>query len=200
MKILQHDIVTLILLVNLTLLFFPLFSLADDHGSKAEAIPQVVMETSLGDIVIEFMPDKAPETVANFLQYVDDGFYNGTIFHRVIPGFVVQGGGFTVDFKRKQTREPIANESANGVKNVVGTLSMARTRDPDSATSQFFINLVDNSNLDFVPGRPGYAVFAKVIEGMDVVKSIASQPRGKYRGVFQDAPNESVIINKAYRR
>ncbi len=164
---------------------------------KAEN-PQVLFQTSLGDITIELYPKEAPITVKNFLQYVDDGFYEGTIFHRVIPGFVVQGGGFTFDFQRKQTRAPIKNESDNGLKNLTATLSMARTGVIDSATSQFFINLQNNRSLDFNKGRHGYAVFGKVVQGMDVVKKITKQPRGIFKS-FPEAPNYAVVIEKTKR-
>jgi cyclophilin family peptidyl-prolyl cis-trans isomerase len=160
------------------------------------------METSAGTIRIELFPQQAPITTQNFLAYVDSGFYDGTIFHRVIPGFVVQGGGFTRDMERKATNRPaIQNESTNGLKNLRGTLSMARTNAAHSATSQFFINLVDNPALD-PGGRPGatwgYAVFGKVIDGMDVVDAIAAQPTTTVDGMA-DVPVEPVVIEKAYR-
>ena len=158
----------------------------------------VTMETSLGKIEIELFPKKAPITVANFLKYIDEGFYNGTIFHRVVPGFVVQGGGHTFDFKRKKTNPPIKNESNNGLKNLKTTLSMARTSNPDSATSQFFINLVDNKTLDHGGPYGGYAVFGKVVKGFDIVKKIEKEPRGIHQN-HPEAPNYAVIIDKAYR-
>lgn len=161
--------------------------------------PTVLMQTSLGNITIELFPKEAPLTVANFLKYVDDGFYNGTIFHRVVPGFVIQGGGMTFDFQKKKTREPVKNESNNKLKNLVGTLSMARTGIIDSATSQFFINVNNNSSLDFSNGRHGYAVFGKVIEGFEVVKKVEKEPRGLYRH-NPEAPNYPVIIEKASRQ
>lgn len=168
-------------------------------AEKAEN-PRVLFETDLGKMTIELYPKEAPKTVENFLAYVDKGFYNGTIFHRVIPDFVVQGGGFTFDFKRKDTMDPVVNESNNGLKNLAGTLSMARTNDPDSATSQFFINLRDNPHLDPQGNQPGYAVFGKVVEGFDVAKKIESQPRGMYRNSgFPEAPNYPVRILKASR-
>lgn len=161
--------------------------------------PQVTFETSLGDIVIELYPKEAPITVKNFLQYVDDGFYTGTIFHRVVPGFVVQGGGFTYDLQRKKNRPPIKNEADNGLINLTATLSMARTSDPDSATSQFFINLDHNVELDYdKKKKPGYAVFGKVIEGFEVVLKIEKEPRGLYRS-YPEAPNYPVIVEKSYR-
>ncbi len=156
------------------------------------------MKTTHGEIVIELYADKAPITVANFLKYVDKGFYNGVIFHRVVPGFVVQAGGFTFDFQRKETLPPIKNESDNGLRNLAGTLSMARTGVIDSATSQFFINLNNNIPLDFRKGRHGYAVFGKVIKGMEVVKKIEKEPRGLHRA-YPEAPNYPVIIEKASR-
>ena len=162
------------------------------------ANPVVIFETTSGNMEIELFPKEAPITVANFLKYVDEGFYNGTIFHRVVPGFVVQGGGFTFDFQRKKTNPPIKNESDNGLSNKTTTLSMARTGVIDSATSQFFINLQDNVNLDFRGGRHGYAVFGKVIKGFDVAKKIEKEPRGAHRA-HPEAPNYAVIVNKARR-
>ncbi len=159
----------------------------------------VRMTTSMGVIDIELFPDKAPITVENFLRYTSDGFYDGTIFHRVIPNFVIQGGGFTPDMTQKSTRPPIKNEAANGLKNNRGTLSMARTNVIDSATSQFFVNLKDNASLDHVPGDParfGYAVFARVAKGMDVVDAIAKVATGA-RPPHQDVPLTPVVIEKA---
>lgn len=167
-------------------------------GAVAQKNPQVALKTDLGTIVVELYPKEAPITVANFLEYVDSKFYDGTIFHRVIPGFVVQGGGMTFEFAGKPTRDPIKNESSNGLKNEYKTLSMARTNDPDSATSQFFINLRANPSLDAKEGKPGYAVFGIVVEGMDVVEKIVAEPRGMYRS-FPDAPNYAVRILSATR-
>lgn len=147
----------------------------------------------MGDIKVELYADRAPITVSNFLSYMRDGFYNGTIFHRVIPGFVIQGGGFTADMKPKPVRAPIKNEASNGLKNEVGTLSMARTSDIDSATSQFFINLNDNTFLDHGVRDYGYAVFGRVIEGMDVVHRIAGV-KTTTRGVHRDVPDVPVEI------
>lgn len=161
--------------------------------------PTVVFLTTLGEITIELYPDKAPVTVENFLAYVDAGFFDNTIFHRVIPGFVLQGGGFTEDMKQKTTRPPIKNEAENGLKNERSTLSMARTSDINSATSQFFINLKDNSSLDHGTRDFGYAVFAKVTAGMDVVDKIAAVPTGN-RGRFQDVPVKAVIIQSVRRK
>jgi cyclophilin family peptidyl-prolyl cis-trans isomerase len=158
---------------------------------------QVTIQTTLGDIVVELYPDKAPKTVANFLQYVDDGFYTNTLFHRVIDGFMIQGGGFTVQFEHKPTRAPVMNEADNGLKNLRGTIAMARTVDPQSATSQFYINVADNPNLDFTDKTPrgwGYTVFGKVIKGMEVVDAIKSQPTGPGGPFQRDVPKTPVVI------
>ncbi|MDX1804810.1 MAG: peptidylprolyl isomerase [Alcanivorax sp.] len=169
------------------------------------AHPQVRLETSAGDITVELYQDKAPKSVANFLQYVDDGFYDGTLFHRVIPGFMIQGGGFDQSGQRKPTRAAIANEADNGLKNTRGTLAMARTMEPNSATAQFFINLVNNRNLDFT-GKTlrgwGYAVFGKVVDGMQVVDSIARvrTANQSLSGMMaQNVPVSPVVIKHAYR-
>jgi peptidyl-prolyl cis-trans isomerase B (cyclophilin B) len=157
----------------------------------------VKLETTKGAIVIEVNETAAPVTAANFLQYVNDGFYDGTVFHRVIPNFMIQGGGFTPDMKQKTTRPPIVNEAKNGLKNKRGTLAMARTDDPNSATAQFFINHVDNVYLDYSgPRNPGYAVFGQVVEGMDVVDAIAKVKTGIKEGM-QDVPVEAVVIKSA---
>ncbi|HTY04210.1 MAG TPA: peptidylprolyl isomerase [Rhodocyclaceae bacterium] len=158
------------------------------------ANPVVEMKTSYGAVTIELYPDKAPKTVANFLQYVKDGFYDGTIFHRVIDGFMIQGGGMQPGMKEKKTRAPIENEANNGLKNVTGTLAMARTSAPHSASAQFFINLKDNAFLDY-PGRDGwgYCVFGKVTQGIDVVNKIAKVATGTV-GMHQDVPNTPVVI------
>ena len=160
----------------------------------AWAGPKVEMQTSLGRIVIELDDAKAPGSTKNFLAYVQDGFYNGTVFHRVIPNFMIQGGGFTADLTQKPTKAPIQNEAKNGLKNARGTIAMARTQDPHSATAQFFINHIDNVMLDY-PSRDGwgYAVFGKVTEGMDVVDKIA-QVRAGNRGMHQNVPVEPVVI------
>ncbi len=160
--------------------------------------PRVLLKTDLGNITLELYPEKAPKTVANFLRYVDEGFYNGVIFHRVIPGFVVQTGGLTFDFIRKPTHEPVANESANGLKNYRGTIAMARYSDPDSATSQFFINMKHNKDLNARKGKPGYSVFGKVVQGMKVASLITKEKRGLYRS-HSDAPNVPVRILDAKR-
>ena len=161
------------------------------------ANPQVELKTNQGTIVIELAADKAPKTVENFLQYTKDGFYNGTIFHRVIDGFMIQGGGFEAGMKEKATRAPISNEAKNGLKNVTGTLAMARTRDPHSASAQFFINLKDNGFLDF-PGQDGwgYAVFGKVVQGMEVVQKIAKVGTGN-AGMHQNVPTTPIVIESA---
>ena len=156
----------------------------------------VIFSTSLGDFTIELFADEAPITVDNFLQYVKDGYYDGTIFHRVIPGFMIQGGGFTEDMSQKVTRDPIKNEADNGLKNERGTLSMARTNVVDSATSQFFINVSDNEFLDHGSRDFGYAVFARVADGMDVVDKIAAVQTAD-RGMHQNVPVEPVVIDSA---
>jgi cyclophilin family peptidyl-prolyl cis-trans isomerase len=155
-------------------------------------------ETSLGDFTIELLEKEAPATVENFLQYVDSSFFDGTIFHRVIPGFVIQGGGFTEDMNQKRTNPPIKNEADNGLKNLRGTLSMARTNDINSATSQFFVNLKDNDFLDHSRGNFGYAVFAKVTKGMDVIDKIAAVKTGRKRG-HDDVPVDAVSVKSARR-
>ncbi len=162
--------------------------------SALAANPQLEVKTSMGTLTIELYEDKAPKSVENFLRYAQDDFFNGTVFHRVIPGFMIQGGGFTPDLKQKDTRAPIPNEAKNGLKNQTGTLAMARTSDPHSATAQFFINLKDNSFLDN-PGRDGwgYAVFGKVVQGFDIVQKIAMVPTGN-AGPHQNVPNTPVII------
>lgn len=157
----------------------------------------VIFKTNLGDIHIDVDQENAPISADNFLAYVRDGFYDGVIFHRVIPGFVIQGGGFDENFEQKSTREPIKNESANGLDNERGTLSMARTQDPHSATSQFFINLEDNEALNDMGTRPGYAVFGRVVEGMEVVDAIAKVPTGAAGPFRQDVPQDTVRIESA---
>jgi len=155
-------------------------------------------ETTLGSFTIELFDKEAPITAKNFLDYVDAGHFDGTVFHRVIPGFVIQGGGFTADMRQKQTSAPIRNEADNGLKNRRGTLSMARTNDPHSATSQFFVNLVDNAFLDPGRGGAGYAVFGTVVEGMDVVDKIAAVKTGSKAG-HQDVPVTPVEVRSAKR-
>jgi peptidyl-prolyl cis-trans isomerase A (cyclophilin A) len=158
----------------------------------------VRFETSHGSFTIELFPKEAPVTVENFLKYVDDGFFDGTIFHRIVPGFVIQGGGLTAEFDNKENRDPIKNEAKNGLKNGRGWLSMARTSDINSATSQFFVNLSDNAFLDHGPRDYGYAVFARVTEGMETVDKIAKVKTGRRKG-YQDAPMDDVIIVSAKR-
>jgi cyclophilin family peptidyl-prolyl cis-trans isomerase len=173
-----------------------LFALAVSAPAVA-ADPQVEFKTNLGTIVVELYPDKAPKSVASFLQYVKDGHYNGTIFHRVIPGFMVQGGGFTPDMAQKPTRAPVPIESNNGLKNDIGWLAMARTPDPNSATSQFFINVANNGFLNY-PGQDGYGytVFGKVVKGMDVVNKMVGVPTGR-RGPHGDVPQQNIVIEQA---
>ncbi|HYM44178.1 MAG TPA: peptidylprolyl isomerase [Steroidobacteraceae bacterium] len=155
-------------------------------------------ETSHGNFTVELFPKEAPTSVENFLSYVDAGFFDGTIFHRIVPGFVIQGGGLTADFANKKTRTPIRNEAKNGLKNTRGSLSMARTSDINSATSQFFVNLKDNAFLDHGPRDYGYAVFGRVTEGMEVIDKIAAVRTGTRKG-YQDAPLEDVVIVAARR-
>jgi peptidyl-prolyl cis-trans isomerase A (cyclophilin A) len=156
-------------------------------------------ETSLGDFTVELFEKDAPLSVANFLSYIDAEFFDGTIFHRIVPGFVIQGGGFTEDMTQKKTQSPVKNEADNGLKNKRGTLSMARTSDINSATSQFFVNLKDNEFLDHSRGNFGYAVFAQVTEGMDVIDKIAAVETGRKRG-FDDVPVEAVIMKSVRRQ
>ena len=179
-------------LIVLSAIFNPVFSNSTSNNTM------IKMTTSMGDITIEMYPDAAPKTVENFLNYVKDGFYDGLIFHRVIPGFMVQGGGFDAEMKQKETKDAIENEADNGLKNLVGTLAMARTGDPHSATGQFFINLVDNSFLDHTGKTSqgwGYAVFAKVTDGIDVVEKIGGVATGR-KGPYSDVPEEAVIIER----
>ena len=189
--------------MNLTRLFILSTAAVVPSGALA-ADPQVDLRTSVGTIRLELYPAKAPKTVENFLQYVKDGHYNGTVFHRVIDGFMIQGGGFESSYKQKPTRKPVANEAKAGVnaglKNEVGTVAMARTSDPDSATAQFFINVNDNAFLNW--GDPkgdgvGYTVFGKVVSGMDVVTKIAKTPTGSGGPFQRDVPRTSVVIEQA---
>ena len=162
------------------------------------AAPSVEMQTSMGRIVIELDSDKAPRTVRNFLQYVNEGFYNGTVFHRVIPGFMIQGGGFTVELEQKPAPRKVENEAKNGLRNDRGTIAMARTSDPHSASAQFFINVNNNDFLDYrspdVRGY-GYAVFGKVVSGMDVVNKIVAVPTAD-RGMYQNVPKSPIVIEE----
>lgn len=163
------------------------------------ANPQVELRTTMGTLVIELYPENAPKTVENFLQYVNEGFYNGTIFHRVIPGFMVQGGGFTAGFQEKPARAPIRNEAGNGLRNAMGTVAMARTKDPHSASAQFFINVSENDFLDFKsPDETGYgyAVFGRVTSGMDVVEKMLKVATGSV-GTHQNVPRLPIVIERA---
>ncbi len=166
---------------------------AGDTSETQGGNPVVIISTSKGDIKVELFKNEAPVTVENFLSYANDGFYDGTIFHRVIPNFMVQGGGFTPDFAQKPTKAPIKNEANNGLKNDRGTLAMARTQVVDSATSQFFVNVVDNDFLNNGARDFGYAVFGKVVDGMDVVDAIAAVPTSN-KGMHGDVPTEDVVI------
>ncbi len=189
----MHTIILSLMLSLMTTLSFATEKTMTDTQTK------VKLTTSAGEIVIQLNSDKAPLSSANFLTYVNEGFYNGTIFHRVIPGFMAQGGGFDTSFKQKSVHDPIKNEADNGLLNNRCTVAMARTNDPDSATAQFFINYKDN---DFLNHRSknasgwGYAVFAEVIEGMDVVDAMATQPTGN-RGGHQDVPKTDIVVEKA---
>lgn len=169
---------------------------------QAQEAIEVRINTNQGNMVLELYPDKAPKTVENFLAYVDAGHYSGTVFHRVIDGFMIQGGGFDQEFTKKDTREPIENEAANRLQNKIGTIAMARTSDPHSATAQFFINVANNSFLDYREPRPrawGYAVFGKVIQGLDTVTNIAKLPTGRGGPFFKDVPQPLVVIESIER-
>jgi cyclophilin family peptidyl-prolyl cis-trans isomerase len=181
------------MLLLTTSLSFATENIMSDTSSK------VKLTTSLGDITIQLNSEKAPISSANFLTYVNEGFYNGTIFHRIIPGFMAQGGGFDTDFNQKAVHDPIKNEADNGLTNKRGTIAMARTNVPDSATAQFFINYKDNSFLNYSSPTTsgwGYAVFGEVIEGMDIVDEMAKQPTGN-RGGHQDVPKTNIVIEKS---
>jgi peptidyl-prolyl cis-trans isomerase A (cyclophilin A)/peptidyl-prolyl cis-trans isomerase B (cyclophilin B) len=184
------------MMLRIALFVFAIFAGIQAHADN----PLVKLTTSQGEIIVELYPEKAPRTVANFLYYVNSGHYDGTIFHRAIRKFVVQGGGFTPDFQYKPTIDPIPNEAANGLKNQLGTLAMAREYDPDSATSQFYINLDDNKYLDYRAPQPkyfGYCVFGKVVNGLDVAKKIAMLPTGAGGHFSADVPMENVLIEQA---
>lgn len=189
--------------MRLPILFMMLFltttlSFAKEN-KMTDTSPKVKLTTSLGAIVIQLNAEKAPVSTANFLQYVNEGFYNGTIFHRIIKDFMAQGGGFDTGFKQKATHDPIKNEADNGLTNKRGSIAMARTPDPNSATAQFFINYRDNAFLNHTSPTPsgwGYAVFGEVVEGMDVVDAMANQPTGS-RGGHQDVPKTDIVIEKA---
>lgn len=167
---------------------------ADDVGSKA---PKVELVTTHGSLVLELDPVKAPITTENFLRYVRDGHYDGLIFHRVIAGFMAQGGGYAADYSERETRDPIENESRNGLSNERGTIAMARTNDPHSATAQFFINLVDNQRLDGAPGRWGYTVFGQLVEGLDVLDKIGGVATGSGGPFRSDVPQAPIVITEA---
>lgn len=181
------------------LLLLPL--LAAFTASAQAPNPSVVVKTSMGSFTIELYADKAPVTVKNFLQYVDEGFYSGTLFHRVIDGFMIQGGGLDKEMNRKETRAGIVNEAGNKLKNTVGTVAMARTGDPNSATAQFFVNVNDNTRLDYRDSSRegiGYCVFGKVVQGMDVVEKIKAVPTGVKNGM-RDVPQTPVVIESITR-
>lgn len=174
-------------------------ALAMGTSAFAQSAPQVKFQTSMGDFTLELYPEKAPKTVENFLQYVKDKHYDGTVFHRVIGSFMVQGGGYTQTMSEKATREPIAIESQNGLKNERGTVAMARTQNPNSATAQFFVNVVDNGFLNFSAPTTqgyGYTVFGKVISGMETIDKMRAVPTGN-KGMFQNVPNTPIVINSA---
>ncbi|MEO7386112.1 MAG: peptidylprolyl isomerase [Gammaproteobacteria bacterium] len=177
------------------LLAFGFSTIAILNSARSAEPVQVKIETSVGDFVIQLDEVRSPLTVPNFLQYVNDGFYNGTIFHRVVNGFVIQGGGYTADMTTKPPRQPLVNESGNGLSNRRGSVAMARTGEPHSADAQFYVNLADNVALDPKPTRWGYAVFGDVIQGMEVVDEIGHRPTGSNAGM-QDVPLEPVVIRK----
>jgi peptidyl-prolyl cis-trans isomerase B (cyclophilin B) len=186
-----------ILILSVLLCFSATHLFAKEN--KMPETSKIKLTTSLGSIIVQLNTEKAPVSSANFLTYVNEGFYNGTIFHRVIKGFMAQGGGFDASFKQKETHAPIKNEADNGLQNKRGTLAMARTNDPNSATAQFFINYKDNAFLDHTSPTPsgwGYTVFGEVVEGMDIVDEMAKQPTGN-RGGHQDVPNTDIVIEKA---
>ncbi len=178
------------------LILLPTLAQAESTGLPN---PEVVIKTNYGDINLRLFRDKAPITVENFLNYVDSGHYNGTIFHRVIPQFMIQGGGFLPDMTKKETGEAIVNESKNKLHNTRGTIAMARTNHPDSATNQFFINQSTNLGLDWAPGKPGYTVFGEVTSGLDVVDFIVSSPTRKVGGM-ENVPIEAIIISEITRK
>jgi peptidyl-prolyl cis-trans isomerase B (cyclophilin B) len=186
-------------MMKILLAVFALLLTLTASAATPLANPQVEVRTSMGVFILELHPENAPNTVQNFLQYVKEGHYNGTLFHRVIPGFMIQGGGFTKDFTEKPTRPPIKNEAGNGLRNGVGMVSMARTADPHSATAQFFINVAENSSLDFrAPTQEGYGYtpFGRVVKGVDVVGRIVSVPTGPGKPPHQDVPKKPVVIER----
>jgi peptidyl-prolyl cis-trans isomerase B (cyclophilin B) len=179
--------------------FFALVLSFAAAAAAPAANPQVEVRTNMGNFTLELYPENAPNTVQNFIQYVKDGHYNGTLFHRVMPGFMIQGGGFDTKFVEKPTRPAIKNEAGNGLRNGVGMVSMARTKDPHSATAQFFINVAENPTLDFKAPTPegyGYTPFGKVIKGMDVVERITKVPTGAGKPPHQDVPLKPVVIER----
>ena len=187
-----------ILMLSMMLFLTTTLSFATEN-KMSDTQTKVKLTTNLGEIIIQLNTEKAPISSANFLTYVNEGFYNGTIFHRIIPGFMAQGGGFDTDFNQKAVHSAIKNEADNGLPNKRGTLAMARTNVPDSATAQFFINYKDNAFLNYTSPTPsgwGYAVFGEVIEGMDIVDEMAKQPTGN-RGGHQDVPKTNIVIEKA---
>ncbi len=189
----------LLVLATLGLMFSPFSNANASSTDNTKANPQVLIKTNYGDITLELYPDKAPKSVANFLRYVNEHFYDGTIFHRVIPSFMIQGGGFTPDLQKKPTHAPIPNEADNGLRNRIGTVAMARTNDPNSATAQFFINVAQNTFLDFREKTArawGYAVFGRVIKGMKVVNHIRLVKTG-FKNGMGDVPLQPVVIIKA---
>ncbi|MDO1530145.1 peptidylprolyl isomerase [Fulvimonas sp. R45] len=189
------------LLASLLLLSLPAFAAAPDKPAAPAADPQVVLHTSQGDITLELFPDKAPKSVANFLRYVREGFYAGTVFHRSIPGYLVQGGLYTRDLQPKRTHPPVPSEADNGLSNLRGTVAVARGADPNSGTSQFFVNLVDNRRLDYAGNQSGltwgFAVFGKVVAGMGVIDKIAALPTRALGPFAADVPNPLVVIESA---
>lgn len=190
------------LLASLLLILSPVLAAQTTKpDAPADNAPQVVLHTSLGDITLQLFPDKAPKSVANFLQYVREGFYAGTVFHRVIDGYLIQGGLYTRDLQPRRTHSPVPSEADNGLSNLRGTVAVARGADPNSGTAQFFINLVDNRRLDYVGNQSGltwgYAVFGKVVKGMDVVDKIAALPTRGQGPFTADVPNPLVLIESA---
>jgi len=187
-------------LLSALLLLFPLCALAAETPAPA-ADPQVLLHTSQGDVTLELFPDKAPKSVANFLRYVREGFYAGTVIHRSIPGYLIQGGLYTRDLEPKRTHTPVPSEANNGLSNLRGTVAVARGADPNSGTAQFFVNLVDNRRLDYAGNQSGltwgYAVFGKVVKGMDVVDKIAALPTRALGPFAADVPNPLVVIESA---
>jgi peptidyl-prolyl cis-trans isomerase A (cyclophilin A) len=191
----KKKLIAIFIIVVLLIAIIGIIIYNNNNNKMASKSTKVLLETTDGNIELELYPDKAPITVANFLSYVKDGTYDGTVFHRVIESFMIQGGGFTPDGNQKQTKANITLESNNGLSNDVGTIAMARTSDPNSATDQFFINTANNSFLNYSVRDQGYAVFGKVINGMDVVKKIEESPTTtKYR--MSDWPSEDIIITK----